>query len=81
MIFNFGSAHANGIGISSLSLAEKSRENIILDGVSVKYGTGIQAIKLSKNLKNIDNLYLYGGLGYQHPTTLPISVPPSTDPL
>jgi len=67
MIFNFGSAHANGIGISSLSLAEKSRENIILDGVSVKYGTGIQAIKLSKNLKNIDNLYLYGGLGY-HPS-------------
>lgn len=67
IILNLGEARANGIGISSISLAEKSREDLTIDGVTVKYGTGIQALKLSKNLNSNDNIYLYGGLGY-HPS-------------
>ena len=53
---------AEPIKLSPFALYEQASSNIIIDGVSTKYGLGVAGISLQKNLNN--KVTLAGKLGY-----------------
>ena len=53
---------AEPIKLSPFALYEQASSNIIIDGVSTKYGLGVAGISLQKNLN--DKVTLAGKLGY-----------------